>query len=115
MQEQQVPLEEELDPLDAQCLHAIAYDASGAAIGTGRLLPDGHIGRMAVRRAARGTGAGSLLLTALMDAARLRGDTEVVLSAQLQARPFYARHGFVEEGETYLDAGIEHRLMRRRL
>lgn len=114
VEEQKVPLEEELDARDAQCLHAIAYDAGGRAMGTGRLLPDGHIGRMAVRKPWRGQGVGSLLLTALMDAARRRGDAEVVLDAQLQARPFYARHGFVEEGETFMDAGIPHRVMRLR-
>lgn len=114
VQEQQVPLEEELDARDAQCLHAVAYDADGQAMGTGRLLPDGHIGRMAVRKAWRGQGVGSLLLNALMDAARRRGDAEVVLDAQLHARPFYARHGFVEEGGTFMDAGIPHRVMRRR-
>lgn len=114
VEEQQVPLEEELDVRDAQCLHAIAYDADGQAMGTGRLLPDGHIGRMAVRKSWRGQGVGSLLLIALMGAARQRGDAEVVLDAQLQARPFYARHGFVEEGETFMDAGIPHRVMRLR-
>ncbi len=114
VEEQRVPLEEELDARDAQCLHAIAYDADGRAMGTGRLLPDGHIGRMAVRQPWRGQGVGSLLLTALMDAARRRGDAEVVLDAQLHARPFYARHGFVEEGETFMDAGIPHRVMRLR-
>lgn len=115
VEEQQVPLAEELDARDAQCLHAIAYDADGRAMGTGRLLPDGHIGRMAVRKPWRGQGVGSLLLTALMDAARRRGDAEVVLDAQLHARAFYARHGFTEEGETFMDAGIPHRVMRRRL
>lgn len=114
VREQHVPLEEELDPMDGQCLHAIAYDGTGWAIGTGRLLPDGHIGRMAVRRAGRGSGVGSQLLAALIEAARQRGDAEVVLAAQLHARPFYARHGFVEEGDTFMDAGIPHRLMRRR-
>ncbi|WP_416232970.1 GNAT family N-acetyltransferase [Castellaniella sp.] len=109
-----MPLEEELDPKDAQCLHAIAYDTAGQAVGTGRLLPDGHVGRMAVRRSWRGSGVGSLLLNALVDAARRRGDAEVVLAAQMQARPFYTRHGFVEEGDTFMDAGIEHRLMRLR-
>lgn len=114
VEEQQVPLEEELDVRDAQCLHAVAYDADGQAMGTGRLLPDGHIGRMAVRKPWRGQGVGSLLLTALMDAARRRGDAEVVLDAQMHARAFYARHGFVEEGETFMDAGMPHRVMRFR-
>lgn len=48
VQEQQVPLELELDEMDRLSLHALAFDAQGRAIATGRLLPDGHIGRMAV-------------------------------------------------------------------
>jgi predicted GNAT family N-acyltransferase len=111
--EQQVDPEIELDDLDAVCLHAIADDASGVAVGTGRLLPDGHIGRMAVRKCARGSGVGSALLQALMREAKARGDLRVVLSAQTHAAPFYARHGFVPEGEVYLDAGIDHILMQR--
>jgi predicted GNAT family N-acyltransferase len=81
-------------------------------LGTGRLLPDGHIGRMAVLRQARGAGVGSALLRALMQAARARGDREVMLSAQTHALPFYERFGFVAEGEAYDDAGIPHRVMR---
>jgi predicted GNAT family N-acyltransferase len=83
-------------------------------VATGRLLPDGHIGRMAVRQDARGAGTGSLVLCALMDEARRRGDRDVVLHAQLGARDFYGRHGFVPEGEVFMDAGIEHIAMRRR-
>lgn len=109
--EQQVDPEIELDAMDAVCLHAIAYDACGTAVGTGRLLPDGHIGRMAVRKLARGTGIGSALLQALTLQAQARGDRHVVLSAQTHAAPFYARHGFVPEGAVYVEAGIEHILM----
>lgn len=110
--EQHVPEALELDDLDASCLHAVAYDPAGAAMGTGRLLPDAHIGRMAVRRSWRGQGVGARLLLALMDVARQRGDHEVMLSAQLGARAFYARYGFRAEGQTYMDAGIEHIAMR---
>jgi predicted GNAT family N-acyltransferase len=111
--EQQVDPAIELDDMDAVCLHAIAYDACGTAAGTGRLLPDGHIGRMAVRKMARGTGIGSALLQALTLQAQARGDRRVVLSAQTHATPFYARHGFVPEGEVYVEAGIDHILMQR--
>jgi predicted esterase YcpF (UPF0227 family)/predicted GNAT family N-acyltransferase len=110
--EQHVSPEEELDALDGQCLHALARDALGKPVATGRLLPDGHIGRMAVDRGCRGRGLGSQVLLALVSEARRRGDAQVVLAAQLHARSFYARHGFVEEGETFMDAGIPHRLMR---
>ena len=109
--EQQVPPELELDEMDAQCIHAVAYDAQRRPIATGRLLPDGHIGRMAERKVARGTGIGGLVLQRLIQAARARGDAEVVLSAQVHAMGFYARYGFVAEGDVYMDAGIAHRTM----
>jgi predicted GNAT family N-acyltransferase len=111
--EQQVPPEMELDEMDAASLHALALDGD-VALGTGRLLPDGHIGRMAVRREARGKGVGSLLLLALMAAARERGDEAVVLHAQLHARKFYERHGFAVEGDMFMEAGIAHLAMRHR-
>jgi len=110
--EQKVPAEIELDDMDAVCLHAVAYDEAGKAIGTGRLLPDGHIGRMAVRQPGRGTGVGGAILTLLMDKARARGDVAVVLNAQTVAAPFYARHGFVQLGEVFEEAGIAHVEMR---
>jgi predicted GNAT family N-acyltransferase len=113
--EQRVPQEIEIDEFDPPSLHALAIDGDGAVLGTGRLLPDGHIGRMAVLKASRGRGVGAALLRALVDAARSRGDREVVLSAQTHAIAFYERFGFVAEGGEYDDAGIPHRLMRRRL
>ena len=84
-------------------------------MATGRLLPDGHIGRMAVLKGWRGRGIGGQILARLVDRARSRGDLEVVLSAQVQALAFYRAHGFVEEGAEYMDAGIPHRTMRRSL
>ena len=113
VQEQHVPIEEEMDNHDAACVHAIAYGPDGVPVGTGRLLPDGHIGRMAVRKSQRGFGVGSLLLNSLIDEARRRGHLEVVLAAQFHAQDFYAAHGFLAEGPVFLDAGIDHINMRR--
>ena len=113
--EQNVPPGIELDEQDADCIHAIAYDEAGRAIGTGRLLPDGHIGRMAVVKEWRRRGIGAAILEALTEEARKRGHTEVVLSAQLQALEFYRSHGFAAEGKVYEEAGILHQLMRRRI
>ncbi|MDB5839202.1 MAG: acetyltransferase family protein [Herminiimonas sp.] len=110
--EQAIPVELEWDDMDALCVHAVAYDAQGQAIGTGRLLPDGHIGRMAVSRLARGAGIGAMILQALMEQARARGDQAVLLNAQTHAEDFYARHGFVREGEEFMEAGIPHIQMR---
>lgn len=111
VEEQQVPAEMELDEHDPACVHVIAK-LEGRAVGTGRLLPDGHIGRMAVLKEARGQGVGAGMLKALMEQARRRGDSQVALSAQTHAIGFYRKHGFVEEGPEYLDAGIPHQAMR---
>ena len=113
--EQNVPPGIELDEKDAECMHAIAYDDAGKAIGTGRLLPDGHIGRMAVVQEWRRRGIGALILNALIGEARKRGHKEVIVSAQLQAAEFYREQGFVAEGKVYQDAGILHQNMRKAL
>jgi len=113
--EQNVPLELEWDEMDAQSLHALVLDAAGRAVATGRLLPDGHIGRMAVRKEARGRGIGGMVLEALIGAARRRGDRAVMLNAQTQAESFYRRYGFEREGETFMEAGIPHIAMRKAL
>lgn len=110
--EQKVPLEMEWDEMDRECVHAVAYDDAGKAVATGRLLPDGHIGRMAVVKAMRGQGVGGAVLQALMSEARKRGDPAVVLHAQSHAEQFYRRFGFVQEGEEFMEAGIPHITMR---
>jgi len=113
--EQQVPLELEWDEMDAPSLHAVAYDAQDRPVATGRLLPDGHIGRMAVLQPWRGQGVGGEVLRALIDAAARRGDAAVVLNAQVHAAEFYVRHGFVRFGAEFMEAGIPHIAMRRLL
>lgn len=113
VEEQRVPAELELDEWDERSRHALAHAPDGSVVGTGRLLPDGHIGRMAVLAEARGSGVGSALLRALIDEARRLGHAEVVLNAQTHAQPFYARHGFAAFGDVFDDAGIPHIAMRR--
>jgi predicted GNAT family N-acyltransferase len=114
VEEQGVPQEIEIDERDAGCIHALAR-LEGRAVGTGRLLPDAHLGRMAVLRECRGMGVGSRILESLVQHARGRGDREIVLSAQVHAMPFYARHGFSPLGPVYEEAGIPHQDMRRAL
>ena len=119
VQEQGIAPEIELDALDATALHAIAYNRLGLPVATGRLLQpapgEGRIGRMAVDRAVRGQCWGRMLLDALVEAARERGDTQVTLHAQRSAEGFYRRAGFEVAGEPYEEAGIAHITMRRAL
>ena len=127
---QDVPEELERDDMDARADHAVAL-VDGTLLGTGRLVDGridddsrfvpgtegtvGTIGRMAVAQSARGTGIGRALLDLLVARAAERGLPAVELHAQVHARGFYERAGFVPFGEVYLEAGIEHLGMRRRL
>lgn len=111
IEEQQVPEALEWDAEDAISLHALALDAEGRAIATGRLLPDGHIGRMAVLREWRRRGVGSAILSWLIGEARARGELVVQLHAQAHALDFYARHRFTACSGIFIEAGIPHRRM----
>jgi predicted GNAT family N-acyltransferase len=113
--EQGIPQELEWDAADAQCLHAVIFDGASQAIATGRLLPDGHIGRMAVLPQFRRHGLGGRILEALVSAALERGHSKVVLSAQVHAVSFYRGHGFEARGGVYDDVGIPHQDMVRTL
>jgi predicted GNAT family N-acyltransferase len=115
VEEQKVPIEDEWDALDPECVHVVARTLDGMPIGTGRLTPEHKIGRMAVLREWRGRGVGDALLHALIDEAQERGWRDVSLNAQVSAIEFYLRHGFQPYGDRFWEAGIEHQAMRRAL
>jgi len=113
--EQNVPFELEWDEDDEVSTHAIAYDEEGQPVATGRLLPDGHIGRMAVIKPLRGSGLGTEILQALLHQARREGHKNLLLHAQTHALAFYEKQGFIAEGEEFSEANMPHRLMRLKL
>ena len=115
IEEQRVPAALEWDGLDESCHHVLVTAAGNRPVGTGRMKPDGHIGRMAVLRGYRRQGIGSAILTALLDFARQQQCTGVYLHAQVAAIPFYEKHGFTVDGKQFMDAGIPHRSMVMRL
>jgi predicted GNAT family N-acyltransferase len=115
--EQGVPPALEPDEHDARALHAVAR-ARGRVIATGRLFDDGgigRIGRMAVEREFRGRGLGREILLLLMGEARRRGFKTLRLHAQCHARKFYAREGFRDCSEVFVEAGLDHVEMEKRL
>ncbi|MEL6218408.1 MAG: GNAT family N-acetyltransferase, partial [Pseudomonadota bacterium] len=115
IEEQGVPEELEVDGEDAFCRQYLG-ELNGEPLATARVrVTDGKakIQRVAVRRAARGTGLGAMLMRSILT--ELQADpqiTEAVLDAQLEVIAFYERLGFAAEGEEFLDAGIWHRRMR---
>jgi YbgC/YbaW family acyl-CoA thioester hydrolase len=112
VQEQRIAAELEWDAADASALHAVVYNRLQQPVATGRLLQVrpglGQIGRVAVHEVLRGGGAGQAVMHALVEAARRRGDTELMLHAQRSAENFYARLGFVARGEPFDEVGIPH-------
>lgn len=115
IEEQGVSEADEVDGLDEQAVHILAY-LDGVPVGSARLLAKGDtgkVGRVCVLPAARGTGLGAALMQAAVAQFRtMPGITKVKLGAQLHALAFYERLGFTPYGEVFLDAGIEHRDMR---
>ena len=114
VREQAVPIDIEHDAEDATCTHVLAF-VDGVPAGTGRILADGRIGRMAVLAPYRGHGVGRAVLDALLRIAAERGLRETWCSAQISANGFYERAGFKAEGPLYEEAGITHQHMRRRI
>jgi len=113
--EQNVPIELEIDGLDPRCIHVMACDLENNTIGAARMLEDGHIGRMAVLREYRNNGIGSALLNTLIEIARTTNLQCVYLYAQISAVKFYKNHQFTQYGKEFMDAGIPHIAMQRLL
>ena len=112
---QGVPAELEIDGRDAECVH-FAARLDRRVVGTARLRDltgDAKAERVAVLATARGAGVGRALMAELESAARARGYTSVVLSAQESVIPFYERLGYRVESERFFEAGIPHRKMRK--
>jgi YbgC/YbaW family acyl-CoA thioester hydrolase len=117
--EQKVPADMEWDHDDETAVHCVAVNRMGMVLATGRLLQHApgvaRIGRMAVKKQMRGSVLGRRVLHALMDAARERGDRQVLLHAQCSAEGFYKRSGFEPHGAIFEEAGIAHIEMVRSL
>jgi len=107
VEEQNVPEELEIDGLDNEARHVLAF-VDEVPIGTGRILEDGHIGRIAVLEKHRGLGIGKLIMKELVKWAEDSNLEKVWLSSQWHAHSFYLDLGFVCLGEIYKEAGIDH-------
>lgn len=117
IQEQGISAAMDSDEADLDAAHALALNRFGVPLATGRLVTTapgvGKIGRMAVVQNLRGSSIGRTVLQALMAQAQQRGLHEVTLHTQSSAAGFYARQGFLQRGEAFDEAGINHLEMTR--
>ena len=114
IQEQSIDPDIEFDGLDESAVHAIVY-SNALPVGTGRILDDGHIGRIAILKAFRGQGLGSKIVLSLIDEATNKGYSRVYLGSQKHAIDFYTKLGFEPFGDEFMEAGIPHLSMEKQL
>ncbi|OZI13043.1 GNAT family N-acetyltransferase [Bacillaceae bacterium SAS-127] len=115
VEEQLVPLDLEIDEYEDSSIHFVLYDADKPC-GAGRFRTKDGMGkaeRICVLAAARGKGAGQLIMNALEDIAKEQHLPGVILSAQIHAIPFYEKLGYDVISEKYMDAGIPHKTMKK--
>jgi predicted GNAT family N-acyltransferase len=117
--EQGVPKREEIDGRDGDAIHLVALrPEDGRVLGTCRLLfvdRTVQLSRLAVEPEVRRQGiATALLQEADREAASARA-RRIVLHAQTYARELYAADGYEPRGRTFVEAGIEHVAMEKRL
>ncbi len=109
VEEQNVSATVEMDGRDADCQHVKAI-IDGVIIGTGRLLPNGFIGRMCVLKEYRNRKIGTMMLENLVQQASDNGHHKV-LNAQSYIIPFYQKYGFRIDSDKFIEADIPHRRM----
>ncbi|MCH8558097.1 MAG: GNAT family N-acetyltransferase [Balneolia bacterium] len=111
IEEQMVPVKDEIDEFDPVSYHVLITDENDKPVGTGRLNPEGQIGRMAVLKEHRGNGIGDMMMRHFMKKALNEGRTIIEMSAQTHAIPFYSKYGFTTVGRVYDEVGIPHQKM----
>ena len=115
--EQGVSLEADRDGRDGEAVHIVAVE-DGRVLGTCRLLFRGSVarlGRLVVEPERRGAGVAALILAEADRVARTAGALTISLHAQTYARRLYLDAGYEERGPEFVEEGIEHVAMGKRL
>ena len=110
IQEQAVPKNIEMDGKDSECIHFLmSYDDN--PIGTARIKMSGKIERVSILKPNRNKGLGSRLMNFIIDAAKENSFARIYLHSQIESIGFYKNLGFIEQGDVFQEAGIDHVLM----
>jgi predicted GNAT family N-acyltransferase len=110
VEEQKVPVEEEIDQFEEEAIHVVLYDDQ-QPVGAGRFrIVDGYgkVERICVMPSHRKSGAGKIIMNEMENVARRQGIPKLKLNAQTQAEGFYQKIGYETVSGEFLDAGIPH-------
>lgn len=112
VEEQGFSADIEIDDVDNTANHITGYNEQDEAVCAARLFNEHntvwHVGRVAVKKSLRGTGAGKILMGELAKKAKQLGATEIVLGAQYDKAGFYEKCGYLKTGKEFLDEGYPH-------
>ncbi|PJN86824.1 GNAT family N-acetyltransferase [Bacillus sp. mrc49] len=114
VQEQNVPIEEEIDQYEDVSTHFVLYNEQEQPVGAGRLRDIDNIGkvqRICVLATGRKNGAGAMIMNAIEEYAIQQGMHQLKLDAQVHAIPFYSKLGYEIVSDEFMDAGIPHKTM----
>jgi predicted GNAT family N-acyltransferase len=117
VEEQHVPIEEEIDHLEKEAVHFILYvDGVPSGAGRFRVVDEyGKVERICILKEVRTGGAGTALMNKIEAYAIEQGLSKLKLNAQIQAIPFYSKLGYEVISDEFLDAGIPHKTMAKRI
>ena len=110
IQEQAVPKNIEMDGKDSECIHFLISNDNNP-IGTARIKMSGKIERVSILKPNRNKGLGSRLMNFIIDAAKENRFERIYLHSQMESIGFYKNLGFIEHGDVFQEAGIDHVLM----
>lgn len=117
VEEQGIDESAEFDGTDADAIHFVGY-VDGSPLVTARttVVKDGvHIQRVATEKAARNNGYAKQLLEYILADPMFQDAPKFYLGAQASAIGFYETLGFRQSGEPFMEVGIKHVSMDKRI
>ena len=116
VEEQGVPLQNEIDSFESIATHIVGYDQHGLPFATARFRNvdnDAKIERVAILKNHRNKGYGKALMKAIETFAQSKGFSTLKLNAKCHARPFYESLNYIAVGDIFLEEKIEHIAMKK--
>lgn len=117
VKEQNVPEDLEIDEFENSSTHFVMYD-DRTPIGAGRIRPaDGYgkVERICISSSYRGKGLGKSIMKFIEDTAPKLGFNQLKLNSQTHAEQFYKSIGYETISGEFMDAGIPHVTMIKKL
>jgi predicted GNAT family N-acyltransferase len=118
VEEQCISAEAEYDEFEDAAEHIVIYNDNDEPVAAGRwrvVDETAKLERICVLPAYRKHGLGKVVVETLEELARKKGIGKAKLHGQTYAQPFYEKMGYSSASEEFMEEGIPHRLMVKKL